>query len=622
MSPITPGSSTSGFFQTPPKIANQFREDQALNRSMAMFLAPETRARIAPDLDRLGDLVLTDRIHNYINDAESNSPKLRGNGYTMWGASQDANTLVTAAGWKELLRTAREESIVNTAYDAELGPDARVVQAAKINLWCASSAMTACPSGMQDGGASIVINDLARPASDRYPEDVKPFRKMALEKALERLLSRDPEWGWTSGQWMTERRGGSDVKGTETVATWVGMGDGVETDLNGVPLGPYSISGFKWFASATDCGCSILLAYTDAGLSCFYAPTRRLRDGKEVMNGLRIMRVKQKLGTHALPSSEIELKDMRGWLIGDEGRGVAVIAKLLNITRFHNAARSNGYLGRGLGAARAFARLRTFPSRQAPNNVLKQIPLFCHSLSKVTIRHRADTFFTMFLAALLGADVTKTYTAPVIPKGEDAELLLRLLTSVAKAYNTKHCVIGLQECMESLGGVGYIENNETPQFNIARLFRDSNVMPIWEGTTDVLSTDTVKVLRGKVGPGCTAALDRWLRANLSGSGFKVERDAIQAAWNEALAWPTDKEELLHEAREVVETIGNIVCSMLLVIDAERDGNDVAAEIARRFTRQSFGLKPPRANWEETHRMDQRIAFEADADSGRLERARL
>ncbi|GMK54807.1 hypothetical protein CspeluHIS016_0113930 [Cutaneotrichosporon spelunceum] len=634
----TPASSTAGFFQTPPQIANQFQEDQALQRSLSLFLAPSTGSRITPDLTRLGGLVLTDQIHEYITDAESNPPRLRGNGYTMWGASQDANTLQTAAGWKALLRTAREVGIVSTAYDNTLGPEARVVQAAKVNLWCASSAMTACPSGMQDGGTSIILSDLARAPSARYPESMRPLRKAALEGALARLMSPDPIWGWTSGQWMTERRGGSDVRGTETVATWVGLGDSDETDPNGVPLGPYSISGFKWFASATDCGCAILLAYTPAGLSCFYAPTRRLRGGEggtEVMNGLKIVRLKQKLGTRALPSAEIELSDMRGWLLGDEGRGVAVIAKLLNVTRFHNAARSNGYLARGLGVARAFARVRTFPSR--PGSVLKQIPLFCHSLSKVVVRHRADTFFTMFLAALLGvgteagAGVGSTSVAistGVIPGPDDATLLLRLLTSVAKAYNTKHCVIGLQECMEALGGVGYLENEETPQFNLARLFRDANVMPIWEGTSDVLATDTVKVLRGRVGPECTAALDRWVGVHAGvgrgKEGFEAERAAIRTAWSNALAWPTDKEELLHRAREVVESIGDIVCAVLLILDAERDGDDVAAEIARRFAAHAFGVAPPRAQaaWEDTHRMDQRIAFEADGDAGRLERARL
>jgi hypothetical protein len=117
-------------------------------------------------------------------------------------------------------------------------------------------------------------------------------------------------------------------------------------------------------------------------------------------------------------------------------------------------------------------------------------------------------------------------------------------------------------------------------------------------------------------------MDRWLRTHLAGAGFAPERGAIRGAWEEALAWPADKEELFHAAREVVDTIGNIVCATLLVVDAERDGNEVAAECARRFARLAFGGKAPRANWEDTYRMDQRIAFEADPDSGKLERARL
>lgn len=625
---VTPASSTTGFFQTPPKVQNQYREDAALRRSAELFLSSTTRAKVDGDLDRLGDLVLSPKVLDYVVDAEENPPSLRGSGYTMWGASQDANTLVTAPGWKALLQVAREQGIVNTGYEASLSAEGRIVQAIKIYLWCASSAMTACPSGMQDGAVSVIGADLARPPASTYPKEMHATRKAALEAAYARLISKDPEWGWTSGQWMTERRGGSDVKGTETVATWVGLGDRAgngETDPNGLPLGPYSISGFKWFASATDCGCSLILAYTDKGLSCFYAPTRRLtKSGELVMNGIKIQRLKKKLGTQALPSAELELKDMRGWLVGDEGRGVAVIATVLNVTRFHNAARANGYLGRGLGVARAFARVRTFPSRKAPNNVLRQVPLFCRSLANVTLRHRADTFFTMFLAALLGAENAKVYSTNVVPdQPGDAELLLRLLTSVAKAYNTKHSVHGLQECMEALGGVGYLENNETPELNVARMFRDANVFPIWEGTTDVLSTDTVKVLRGKSGEACTAAMDRWLAQYLKTEGaFGPERAAIAAAWKEALAWPKDKEELFHQARDVVDTIGNIVCATLLIVDAERDGNEVAAECARRFAREHLGVKGPKQAWTEVHKMDQRIAFEADADAGTLERARL
>jgi alkylation response protein AidB-like acyl-CoA dehydrogenase len=116
--------------------------------------------------------------------------------------------------------------------------------------------------------------------------------------------------------------------------------DVAATDIDGNPLGPWQVDGFKWFSSATDCGCVVLLAKTDkGGLSCFFAPTRKVVDGKVEMNGIRIQRLKNKLGTKALPTAEVEVKGLRAWLIGEEGRGIPVIATLLNVTRFYNAGK-------------------------------------------------------------------------------------------------------------------------------------------------------------------------------------------------------------------------------------------------------------------------------------------
>lgn len=205
---------------------------------------------------------------------------------------------------------------------------------------------------MQDGAVAVLQRELARisvvPYSSFPAHDFLDTQaRLVFARALDRLLSRDPRIAWTSGQWMTERGGGSDVRGTETVATWVGASDaaidGTDTDL--LPLGPWRIDGFKWFSSATDCGMAILLAQTAKGVSCFFAPTRRLvRDrtgnGVETMNGIRIQRLKNKLGTRALPTAELELRDMRAWLIGKEGEGVKNISAMLTVTRAYNASKS------------------------------------------------------------------------------------------------------------------------------------------------------------------------------------------------------------------------------------------------------------------------------------------
>lgn len=600
-----PATSTSGFFQPTPVVQNQWAEDAALRRASALFVPPAVLSKVSPELHTLGAEVLTPRILAHVTNAEKNPPYIDGDGFNSFGVPKDSAALVTSPGWQALQDFGLANGVVATGYDKDLAGSARVVQVIKIHLWGASSAMVVCPSGMQDGAASVLIAELARPPPAALPKEMVATRTKVFEKALSHLLDTDPANAWTSGQWMTERRGGSDVSGTETFATWVGL-DG-RTDADGLPLGPYSISGFKWFSSATDCGCALVLAWTDAGLSCFFAPTRVHGGG---MNGIRIQRLKNKLGTKALPTAELELDGMRAWLVGEAGRGVSVIATVLNVTRFHNAARGVGFLGRGLGIARAFARVRTFPKTGA---ALRSLPLFNKTLAATTLRYRADTLLAFFLAALLGS-VQARAPNPLVPEGEDAALLLRILTSVAKAYTTKHGIHGLQECMEALGGVGYLENFETPEINVARIFRDANVFSIWEGTTDVLATDTVKCLTGRQGAAVTAALDRWIGSMLgSVRGFDDEKREIRAHWDQFRALPTDKDELLSLSRLVYHSLGDIVCAVLLLADAQRDGDDVAAECARRFVATALrGEKRAKGDWNEVSRWDHRIAFDGEA----------
>ena len=181
---------------------------------------------------------------------------------------------------------------------------------------------------MQDGAAAVLRDQLTAGSYDDESRNV-------FQDAFRRLTSRDPAISWTSGQWMTERRGGSSVSGTETLATYVGSTDARST--SGLPLGPWKVDGFKWFSSATDCSMAILLAQTSKGLSCFFAPTKRVTNRVEEMNGIRIQRLKSKLGTHPLPTAELELEGMRAYLLGEEGKGVNVISGLLNITRVHNS---------------------------------------------------------------------------------------------------------------------------------------------------------------------------------------------------------------------------------------------------------------------------------------------
>lgn len=254
-----------------------------------------------------------------------------------------------------------------------------------------------------------------------------------------------------------------------------------------------------------------------------------------------------------------------------------------------------------------------------PHNKLMNRPLFAKTIAGVTVQYRADLLLTAFIAALLGASDSATQShSPLVPDDPNEKLLLlRVLTPVVKAYTAKNSIRGVQECMESLGGVGYLENVESPEMNLARIFRDANVLAIWEGTTDVLSTDTVKVLHHRHdGQKVVDALDTWFEHALPAGGrpHADEKAAIHAGWKYLRAdIPKDKEQALSEGREILNRIGDLFCAALLVVDAGRDADEVAAACATRFVHTKLGVYVPstvskKANWHEVTKEDMKIAF--------------
>lgn len=307
---------------------------------------------------------------------------------------------------------------------------------------------------MQDGAATLLRSHILS-ASD---SDL--VRQEVFKAAFERLTARDKN-AWTSGQWMTERIGGSDVSGTETIATYsVDNSSNSSTQVNDLPLGPWVIDGFKWFSSATDSQMSIALAQTPKGLSAFYVPMRRITAaGSNELNGISISRLKNKMGTKPLPTAELELKGARGFLVGEEGNGIREISTILNITRIHTAATAIGLWGRGLAIAKAFTKVRHLTGKGKPR-LLKDVPLHVKTLADVTLSYRANLLFVHFAVYILGisdqsSDSTTSYPSPASeylrPKSaDDLQLLLRfvpclyetgitiLTTSESLPHHSKH----------------------------------------------------------------------------------------------------------------------------------------------------------------------------------------
>lgn len=461
-----------------------------------------------------------------------------------------------------------------------------MIQALKMHLFSPTSASTNFHLILSDGVATLLLTHLHNPKIDAAT-------RALFQHAYNRLTSPKPEDHWTSGLWMTERAGGSDLTFTETTATYLPLGpDDDAKDADGFPLGPWVLNGFKWFSTSTEGGMAVAIARTAIGLSAFYVPMRRSVTAHGVatveLNGVRIRRLKKKMGTKGLPTGELELNGMRGWLIGKEGKGINEIGVVLNITRVHLAMACVGMAGRGMAVSRAFARVR----KVARGTRLSSVPLHMKTLAKSHVTYRAHLALTLFVAALLGkTEQQPQQTASQIPlldlvpkNPQAAACLLRLLGSVAKATAATDCTGILQTGMESLGGVGYLENDDT-DFNVARMFRDCCAVLIGEGTTDVIATDVIKILKGSIGPYVVQAYSHWIKSSLPKKESMISEAAIVSQqWSDIQDAISSKtmEQLTRNAREIMQRIAQLTSGILLLADAARDDDVVAMEVARRW----------------------------------------
>ncbi|RFU75936.1 acyl- dehydrogenase [Trichoderma arundinaceum] len=620
MNTLRPSTSTTGFFQIPPDVKNQYYDDAAFNRALSLFLSKEVLEGISQDLSEFGAKVLSPKVFSWVLDAERNTPYVKT--FDSWGRRRDE--LITSEGWRNLQALGQAEGMVAIPYENHYAEFSRVYHFAKYALWCGSAAWVNCPSLMSDGVAALFRKHITESCLSNKEEKI-------LRSAYERLISRDPTIAWTTGQWMTERQGGSDVSMTESIATYDPKSLDVEA-TDGNDLGPWRIDGFKWFSSATDCNMMVMLARTSKGISTFFAPMRKTLRQRDVLgndtelNGVTIQRLKDKLGTRALPTAELVLNGVRAWLVGEDGRGTKEIATVLNIARIHNGATAIGLWGRGLGIVRAFTRVRVIGGRP-----LWERSAFMRTLARMHAEYKANVLFNFFVAGLLGVTEQEQVTAftkklntahssgmgqiPGLSDVAMAKHLLRLLTPVLKGHCAKTAISGLQECMECLGGVGYLEN-EDMQFNIARLYRDANVMPIWEGTTDMMADDSIlRVLHGKLRAPVLDALEAWVTTLLDNikkeGGFYAQHDQVTQWWADVKAsvQGVSKKEAELKSRATMDSLVDVVQGLLLLCDSIKDGDVVARLVTEAwFLEKNRGMRLKQKDWKSQIDTDLKIVF--------------
>jgi alkylation response protein AidB-like acyl-CoA dehydrogenase len=442
---------TKDFYQESPVLQNQYTQDPLLARYLKKKMPADVFQSITGDLHGLGELAAGPMLA-WADEAERTPPVHVP--YDPWGKRIDEIRIST--GWKRMEELAATSGLIAAGYERRYSEYSRLYQMSLLYLYHPSSAIFSCPLAMTDGAARAI---------ELYGDAGMKAR------AFKHLTSRDPREFWTSGQWMTEKTGGSDVSGTSTVAVREGS--------------EYKLYGTKWFTSATTSQMAMTLARPEGaesgsrGLSLFYL---ELRDPSGRLQNISIHRLKDKMGTKALPTAELTLNCTPAQLVGGEGNGVRKISSLFNITRVYNAICSISQMRRGIELACEYAKLRTAFGRKLIDH-----PLHVQTLSDLQLEWMGCFHLVMKAVELLGKEECGKAT-----EGDSA--LLRVLTPLAKLYCGKSVVSVCSEVLECFGGAGYIEDTGLP-----KLLRDAQVLAIWEGTTNVLSLDMLRAFEKEKG---------------------------------------------------------------------------------------------------------------------------
>ncbi len=539
------------FNQPGPRLGNQYDADRVLRSYLRRKLPPDTLRAVEPPLREMGELAGGELYELQLAD-RLNEPVL-----TQWDAwGERIDRIDVTPLWQRAERLAAEFGIVATAYERDYGALSRVVQFALAYLFHPSTDVYTCPLAMTDGAARTLTLSGNRPL---------------IERALPRLTSRDPATFWTSGQWMTETTGGSDVGRSETFACR-------EDD-------EWRLYGRKWFTSATTSPMTLTLARPQGnapggrGLALFYL---ELRDANGRLNGISVNRLKDKLGTRKVPTAELTLDGAPAVPVMGLDNGVRNIIPMLHLTRTWNSVMAAATMRRGVALARDYAQ-----RREAFGALLARQPLHADTLAWLQAETEAAFHLSFFLVELIGRDEAGESTTADID-------LLRLLTSIAKLTTGRQAVAVASEALEAFGGAGYVEDTGLPL-----LLRDSQVMPIWEGTTNVLALDALRALSTRGDSGLEA-----LRAKVSGIVRATSDRALaeaggtaETAVDHALRWLAaangDRAALEAGARRFAQTLGRALGLALLVEAAEwslaheHDGRARAA--ALRFARTPIDL---------------------------------
>ncbi|MSO41502.1 MAG: isovaleryl-CoA dehydrogenase [Solirubrobacterales bacterium] len=419
---------------------NVFGADSVLSEAVAREGADWARDRISA----AGEFAGSEHAIELGRLANENPPKLRT--HDRYGNRVDEVEFHPA--WHELLGAAVSNELHSLPWrDPQAG--AHVARGAALMCFSQAEAGVGCP---------ISMTYSVMPALRHQPELAEEWEPRFLSDRYDgRNAPATEKTGALAGMGMTEKQGGSDVRANTTVARPLnGGGPGAE----------YELTGHKWFMSAPMCDAFLVLAQADGGISCFLFP-RWLPDGSR--NNFRLQRLKDKLGNRSNASSEIEFDGAWARLVGEEGAGVRTIIEMVNHTRLDCSIGAAAGMRAGVVQAIHHAQ-----GRSTFGKTLIDQPLMRNVLADLAIESEAATIVAMRLAR-------------ANDQGEAS--FKRIANAVVKYWTCKRAPSHAVECLETLGGNGYVEESGMP-----RLYREAPLNSIWEGSGNVQCLDVLRAI--------------------------------------------------------------------------------------------------------------------------------
>ncbi|MEV7286235.1 acyl-CoA dehydrogenase family protein [Streptomyces sp. NPDC093252] len=493
--------------QPPPLTGyDVYSADRALVEAVERHLEhlePESLAGVRTELTTLGRTAGSAQAQEWGAQANEFPPRLRT--HDRYGHRIDEVEFHPA--WHRLLGKGVSAGLTSSW----TRPGGHVRRAAAFLVWTQVEAGHTCPLSMTHAAVSALRADGELAAeweplltSEVYDRGLRPAREKA---------------GALAGMCLTEKQGGTDVRGNTTRAR----------PMDGA--GTYELTGHKWFCSAPMSDAFLVLAQAPEGPTCFLVP-RVLAGGTR--NVFLLQRLKDKLGNRSNASAEVEFDGTWARRVGPEGRGVATMMRMVTGTRLDCALGSAAQMRQAVAQA-----VHHCAHRWAFGGPLLDRPLMRNVLADLALESEAATTLALRLAAACDDG------------GEQARALLRLAVPIAKYWVTKRCPPLVVEAAECLGGNGYVEESGLPL-----LVRDAPLNSVWDGAGNVQALDVLRALRRE-----PAVLDAYLRevGLARGADHRLDR-----AVKDLLGELADLEGMEARARRLTERLALVLQGSLLV----------------------------------------------------------